>query len=162
MTGTEGKNDRALSKKEKRNTRSMSGRRSPRSIRSPVRARQGHLLLDAGGQALHRLQQPVECASTSATATSACDSRGIHRVRRQVLAYANPSWPLEARPPPGPRPKLAEITPGDIDVFLLHQRGRPRPTRTRFQAGRGGDRPPTRSWRRYPLLPRRDRRQHDA
>ena len=82
-------------------------------------ARQGRLLLDARGQALHRLQQPADVRE--------------HRPRRSAGDQGHPGAGRDAAPtrtrswPPsrarGWAAKLAELAPGDIDVFFFTNGG---------------------------------------
>ena len=74
------------------------------------------------------------------------DERVIQAIHEQAqtLAYANPFMATEPRARLGA--KLAEITPGDIDTFLLHQRRR-RSQRERDQDWRASLPDGTRSWR---------------
>ena len=84
----------------------------------PGGARQGRPFLDAGRQALHRLQQPADVRECRAR-------RSAHHQGDQeqaaTLAYANPFMATEARARLGE--KLAQITPGDIDVFFFTNGG---------------------------------------
>ena len=80
---------------------------------------EGHLLLDAGREALHRLQQPVDVRQ--------------HRPRRSARHQGDPGSGGDARvcesrswPPRCARrlgQKLAQICPGDIDVFFFTNGG---------------------------------------
>ena len=82
-------------------------------------ARQGRLLLDARGQALHRLQQPVDVRQ--------------HRPRRSARHQGDPGagrrrWPTPTRSWPPSRARgwarsWPQITPGDIDVFFFTNGG---------------------------------------
>src|SRR5579883_2886548 len=80
--------------------------------------RQGHLFLDAGREALHRLQQPAMSVNIGHG-----DERVVQAIHEQAatLAYANPFMATEPRARLGA--KLAVITPGDIDTFFFTNGG---------------------------------------
>src|SRR3979411_1569496 len=96
------------------------------------------------------------------------DERVIRAIHEQasVLAYANPFMATEARARLGA--KLAEITPGDIDVFFFTNGGA-EANENAIKLARMGTGPPhtlphatPQGPRALPLVPRRARRQHHA
>ena len=119
------------------------------------RAGQGHLLLDARGQALHRLQQPADVRQ----------HRPRRRARHPRDSRAGGGAGLR-QPVHGDRAARAAGREARRDHarrhrrLLLHQRRR-RGERERDQAGAAGDRPPQDPGA-LPLLSRRDGRQHHA
>ena len=116
-------------------------------------AGQGHLLLDAGREAVHRLQQPVDV--------------GEHRPRRRAGHHGDPATGgaadlrgacMATEPRARLGAKLAEMTPGRHRRLLLHQRRR-RGQRERVQDRALRDRPPQDPGA-LPLVSRRHRRRH--
>ncbi len=85
------------------------------------------------------------------------DERVVRRSREQaaVLAYANPFMATEPRARLGA--KLAEIAPGDIDVFFFTNGGA-EANENAIKLARAGDRPPQ-DPRALPLVSRRHGRQ---
>ncbi len=88
------------------------------------------------------------------------DERVIRAIQEQAaaLAYANPFMATEPRARLGA--KLAEIAPGDIDVFFFTNGGA-EANENAIKLARAGHRPPQDPGA-LPLVPRRHRRQHDA
>ena len=88
------------------------------------------------------------------------DERVIRAIQEQaaMLAYANPFMATEPRARLGA--KLAEITPGDIDVFFFTNGGA-EANENAIKLARLRDRPPQ-DPRALPLVSRRDGRQHHA
>ena len=88
------------------------------------------------------------------------DERVIRAIAQQAetLAYANPFMATEARARLGR--KLAEICPGDIDVFFFTNGGA-EANENAIKIARAVHRPPQGPVV-LPLVPRRHRRQHDA
>ena len=85
----------------------------------PGRGRQGLLVLDAGRQALPRLQQPVDVRQHRPRRRARHPRDRSSRPRRSPTPTR--SWP--PRRGRGWARKLAEICPGDIDVFFFTNGG---------------------------------------
>ena len=118
--------------------------------------RQGLLVLDAGGQALPRLQQPVDVRQHRAR------RRARHRARFSSRPRRSPT-PTRSWPPsrgPGSAASWPRSRPGDIDVFFFTLGG--------AEANENAIKIARQYTGRHkilvllPLVSRRHRRQHDA
>ena len=86
----------------------------------PGGAREGRLLLDAGRQALHRLQQPADVREHRPRRPARASRRSRSRPRRSPTSTRGMATEPRARL----GAKLAEITPGRHRRLLLHERRR--------------------------------------
>ena len=119
------------------------------------RARQGHLLLDPGRQALHRLQQPVDVRQRRPRPP------GDHQGDPGPGGVARLHQPVHGQRGPGPARRQARRDHARRHGrVLLHQRRR-RGQRERHPHRPRGHRPPQDPGP-LPLVPRRHRRQPDA
>ncbi len=120
----------------------------------PCRWCKGLALLDADGRRFLDFNSQLMCVNIGHG-----DERVIRAIQEQAatLTYVNPQMATAPRARLGA--KLAEIAPGDINVFLHHRRFRG--GRERHQAGAALHRPPQ-NHGPLSLLSRGNKRQHDA